>query len=102
NPKSQIPNPQSLISNLSLIPLLPFAPCSLSLSCYNPVMLTAMPFWSAWLLAARPRTLPASIAPVLVGSALAASAGRFDWLLAAATLAVSLLLQIGANFANDV
>ena len=65
-------------------------------------MITAMPFWSAWLLAARPRTLPASIAPVLVGSALAASVGRFDWLLAVATLAVSLLLQIGANFANDV
>ena len=65
-------------------------------------MITAMPFWSAWLLAARPRTLPASIAPVLVGSALAASVGRFDWPLAAATLAVSILLQIGANFANDV
>jgi 1,4-dihydroxy-2-naphthoate octaprenyltransferase len=65
-------------------------------------MTTTMPFLSAWLLAARPRTLPASIAPVLVGSALAAASGHFDGLLFAATLAVSLLLQIGANFSNDV
>jgi 1,4-dihydroxy-2-naphthoate octaprenyltransferase len=61
-----------------------------------------MPAWKAWLLAARPRTLPVSVAPVLVGSALAAARGRFDWSLFAATLAVALLLQIGANFANDV
>ena len=61
-----------------------------------------MSFWKAWLLAARPRTLAASIVPVLVGGALAFARGRFDLLLCAATLAVALLLQIGSNFANDV
>ncbi|MEP7199345.1 MAG: 1,4-dihydroxy-2-naphthoate polyprenyltransferase [Chloroflexota bacterium] len=61
-----------------------------------------MPVWKAWLLAARPRTLPAAVVPVLVGSALAASRNQFDGRVFAATLAVSLLLQIGANFANDV
>jgi 1,4-dihydroxy-2-naphthoate polyprenyltransferase len=65
-------------------------------------MLPASSLWKAWLLAARPRTLAASILPVLVGSALAFSRGRFDWRLCAATFAVSLLLQAGSNFANDV
>ncbi len=56
----------------------------------------------AWLLASRPRTLPVAIAPVLVGAALAAADGRFSAgpvLLAAIG---ALLLQIGANLANDV
>jgi len=61
-----------------------------------------MLFWKAWLLAARPRTLAASIVPVLIGSALAWARGHFDVPLCAATLAVALLLQIGSNFANDV
>ena len=61
-----------------------------------------MPRWRVWLLAARPRTLPAAVTPVLVGTALAVSRGKFDPLVFVATLAVSLLLQIGANFANDV
>lgn len=55
-----------------------------------------------WLLAARPKTLPASIAPVLVGSALAARDGAFNLPVFLATLAAAVLLQIGANFANDV
>ncbi len=55
-----------------------------------------------WLLAARPRTLPASVAPVLVGAALAARAGYFQPLVFLATLAAAVLLQIGANYANDV
>lgn len=54
-----------------------------------------------WLEAARPRTLPAAVAPVLVGSALAWRAGAFDALAAAICLAFSLLVQIGTNFAND-
>ena len=65
-------------------------------------MSPTLPLWRVWLLAGRPRTLVASVVPVLVGSALAAARGRFDWLLFAATLAVSVLLQVGANFANDV
>jgi 1,4-dihydroxy-2-naphthoate octaprenyltransferase len=54
-----------------------------------------------WLLAARPRTLPAALAPVLVGCALARAAGVFRPLPALLALSVSLLLQIGVNLAND-
>jgi len=52
-----------------------------------------------WILGARPRTLPAAIAPVLVASALAGS--EFNWFRAALALKVSLWLQIGVNFSND-
>ena len=55
-----------------------------------------------WLLAARVRTLPASIAPVLVGTALAAREGAFSVLPFLATLAAAVLLQVGANYSNDV
>jgi len=57
---------------------------------------------SSWVLAGRPRTLPIAVAPVLVGSALAAADGRFAPLPAAAALVGALLLQVGANLANDV
>ena len=56
---------------------------------------------SAWLLAARPRTLPAAAAPVVVGTALAFHDGAFAPLAAAAALLGALLLQVGANLAND-
>jgi 1,4-dihydroxy-2-naphthoate octaprenyltransferase len=56
----------------------------------------------AWLLAARPRTLPAAIAPVIVGTALAYRDDAFAPGPALAAIVVALLLQIGANFANDV
>jgi 1,4-dihydroxy-2-naphthoate octaprenyltransferase len=55
----------------------------------------------AWILAARPKTLPAAISPVLVGCALAYAEGAFALLPAVAALLVALLLQIGANLAND-
>ena len=51
--------------------------------------------------AARPRTLPAAVAPVLVGSALAWSAGAFDGRATGLCLGFALLVQIGTNFAND-
>ncbi|HVU24262.1 MAG TPA: 1,4-dihydroxy-2-naphthoate polyprenyltransferase [Opitutus sp.] len=54
-----------------------------------------------WLAAARPRTLPAAVAPVIVGSAMAARDGAFDARAAALCLAFALLVQIGTNFAND-
>lgn len=57
--------------------------------------------WKIWLAAARPRTLPAAVAPVIVGSALAWRAGAFDAGAAAICLAFALLVQVGANFAND-
>ena len=55
----------------------------------------------AWILAARPRTLPAAIAPVMLGSATAVADNSFGWLPAVAALIVALLLQIGVNLAND-
>lgn len=51
--------------------------------------------------AARPRTLPAAAAPVLVGTALAWSAGVFSLWPALVALTCALLLQVGTNFAND-
>lgn len=56
----------------------------------------------AWMLAARPRTLPAALAPVIAGTALALRDGAFAPGPAIAAVLVALLLQIGANFANDV
>jgi 1,4-dihydroxy-2-naphthoate octaprenyltransferase len=53
-------------------------------------------------MAARPRTLPAAAAPVVAGSALAFYDGVFQPGPALAALAGALLLQIGANLANDV
>lgn len=55
----------------------------------------------AWLLAARPKTLPAAIGPVLVGAALAYADGAFRAGPAFAALLGALLLQVGSNFAND-
>lgn len=57
--------------------------------------------WQVWVAAARPRTLPAAVAPVAVGSALAAHDGHFDAAAAGLCLLFALLVQIGANFAND-
>jgi len=54
-----------------------------------------------WVEAARPRTLTAAAAPVLMGIGLAYAHGRFNALPAGAALVGALLLQIGTNFAND-
>lgn len=55
-----------------------------------------------WWLASRPRTLPAAAVPVIVGTAAAFKDGKFALLPALAALVGALLIQIGANFANDV
>jgi 1,4-dihydroxy-2-naphthoate octaprenyltransferase len=55
----------------------------------------------AWILAGRPKTLPAAISPVVVATALAYADGRFAWGPALAALLGALLLQIGSNLAND-
>lgn len=55
----------------------------------------------AWLLAIRPATLSAGVAPVLVGTAMATSRGTFDLPAGVAVLAGALLIQIGTNLAND-
>lgn len=62
---------------------------------------TALSERQAWLLAARPRTLPAAVAPVLVGVALALADGVFAPMPALAALLGALLLQVGVNLAND-
>ncbi|HEY3002983.1 MAG TPA: 1,4-dihydroxy-2-naphthoate polyprenyltransferase [Kribbellaceae bacterium] len=54
-----------------------------------------------WIQGARPRTLPAAISPVLVGSGAAAYDGGFVWWKALLALGVALALQIGVNYAND-
>lgn len=54
-----------------------------------------------WVLGARPRTLPASVSPVLVGTAVAAGDGRFVAWRFGAALTVALALQVGVNYAND-
>ena len=54
-----------------------------------------------WLMAARPRTLPAAVAPVLVGTALAGYAGVFHWLRFVAALLGAILIQVGTNLSND-
>jgi len=54
-----------------------------------------------WLMAARPRTLPAAVAPVLVGTALAGFAHVFHPLRFVAALLSALFIQVGTNLSND-
>ncbi len=54
-----------------------------------------------WISAARPRTLPAAVAPVLVGTGAAEELGSFRPGHALLCLVVSLALQVAVNFAND-
>ncbi|WP_229054754.1 1,4-dihydroxy-2-naphthoate polyprenyltransferase [Aeromicrobium sp. Leaf350] len=54
-----------------------------------------------WLAGARPRTLPAAVAPVAAGTGAAVLADGFVWWKALLALGVSLALQVGVNYAND-
>jgi 1,4-dihydroxy-2-naphthoate polyprenyltransferase len=54
-----------------------------------------------WLVAARPRTLPAAVAPVLVGTALAGTEHEFRPLAFACALIGSVFIQVGTNLSND-
>src|SRR5664280_1723940 len=56
----------------------------------------------SWIIASRPRTLPAAVVPILVGSAAAASDNKFILFYAFIALICSLLIQIGTNFTNDL
>lgn len=56
----------------------------------------------AWFLALRPKTLPASIAPILLGSALAFAEGEWSGLAFLLALICALSLQVAVNFANDL
>ncbi len=54
-----------------------------------------------WMMAARPRTLPAAVAPVLVGTALAGFAHVFHPLRFLAALLSATFIQVGTNLSND-
>ena len=56
--------------------------------------------FKSWILASRPKTLPAAIVPVIVGSSLAYSEENFILLNSLIALFCSLLIQIGTNFVN--
>ena len=56
---------------------------------------------SQWLAGARPKTLPAALAPVLVGSGAAAALDGFRLVPALLALVVALALQVAVNYAND-
>lgn len=56
---------------------------------------------SQWVAGARPRTLPAAVAPVVLGTAAAHLIGAADLALAVLALLVALSLQVGVNYAND-
>jgi 1,4-dihydroxy-2-naphthoate polyprenyltransferase len=54
-----------------------------------------------WVRGARVRTLPNSVAPVIVGTGAAAAVGRASWWASLLALVVALALQVGVNYAND-
>ena len=56
---------------------------------------------AAWLSAARPRTLPLALASIFMGSFLAASVNKFDWLIFTFCCLTTIALQVLSNFAND-
>jgi 1,4-dihydroxy-2-naphthoate octaprenyltransferase len=56
---------------------------------------------SSWILAIRPQTLPAAIAPVVIGSSMAFGDGIFHGISALMALSAALCIQIGTNLAND-
>jgi 1,4-dihydroxy-2-naphthoate octaprenyltransferase len=63
--------------------------------------LATMATAAQWIEGARPRTLPAAIAPVVAGCGVAAADDGFVWWKALLALTVALGLQIGVNYAND-
>jgi 1,4-dihydroxy-2-naphthoate polyprenyltransferase len=67
----------------------------------RPDVPTSTPRPQVWITAARPKTLPAAVAPVLVGTAIAVEAGVFHALAAACALLGAVFIQIGTNYAND-
>ncbi len=58
--------------------------------------------FNLWVTASRPKTLPAAVTPVIVGSAIAGFEHKFVFMPALFALVISLLIQIGTNFVNDL
>ncbi len=59
------------------------------------------PNWTIWIWAARPKTLWAAVAPVLLGTAYAFGEGAFHALSACCAFLVAVFIQVGTNYAND-
>ena len=57
--------------------------------------------FSIWFTTARPRTLPLALASIIIGSALAYWAGKFDLITTLLAFITTILLQVLSNFAND-
>lgn len=58
--------------------------------------------WGAWISAFRPKTLTASVVPIMVATVLAYKIGSLDWAVSLWALASALSIQIGTNLFNDV
>jgi 1,4-dihydroxy-2-naphthoate octaprenyltransferase len=58
--------------------------------------------FNLWITASRPKTLPAAVTPVIVGSAIAGFEHKFNLVPALFALVISLLIQIATNFVNDL
>ena len=54
-----------------------------------------------WIEAARPKTLWASVAPVLIGTAMSYADGKWDPVIMLVTIFSAVMIQVGTNFAND-
>ena len=63
--------------------------------------MVVVPSPAQWFAGARPRTLPAAVVPVAVGTAVAASQGDLVWWRVAAAAVVALAMQVATNYAND-
>lgn len=63
---------------------------------------SALSLYQRWMLAIRPKTLTAAVAPVVLGWGVAATTGKFLWGPALAALLTSIMIQIGTNLVNDV
>lgn len=58
-------------------------------------------YFKIWVEAARPKTLPAGVAPVLIGTSMAVGEGKWDILSGLCALIGAIFIQVGANYAND-
>src|SRR5690606_6541333 len=74
---------------------------TMRLAARRPDRIVAMATAAQWISGARPRTLPAAVAPVLAGTGIAAHWHAEVWWKAGLALLVALLLQVGVNYAND-
>ena len=80
---------------------MPFSKSGARISVGFPGSFESLAVLNRWLGAARPRTLPAALVPVVVAAAAAAREEVFSWAPFALTLLGALAIQVAANFAND-